>query len=204
MYTFFRKHFRKLYVFTIFFLLSSIFLLILVIPKIHSFLSQCNPVNSEILVIQSWIFDTMMDQATAEFNRSCYHRIILTGPIQSTTRGEKRLLERGISEDVIEQAFYISAKYHRTFREAYALKEYINMHYQDIKAVNIATGSVHGKKTHKIFKKILGDSIDVGIITFKSNNYDEKCLWFSPLGIKVTLEYFIGYLYALVWNFSPE
>lgn len=174
----------------------------MLLPWLHLFLSRNHLVSAKTLVIQGWIFDTMMDQATAEFHRGNYERIIVTGTGNSTKNGRARLMERGIDQSLIAVAIAKAIKkgWHNTFSEAYGLKWYIRNYAPEINAVNIVTSAVHGRKTETVFKKVLGDSIAVGVITCRSNYYNADKIWTSPLGIKVTIKFFIGYLYALVWN----
>lgn len=172
-----------------------------IIPMLHRFLSKSKPVAANVLVMQGWIFDTMVDQAVAEINRGNYTKIIVTGSGHVVQSGRKKLFDRGVGAQKIEIApFYAKKNSHRTFREAHSLKKFLQQHYPDVRSINVVTSSVHGKKTYTIFKKVLGDSINIGIITCRSNFYNQDRLWMSPLGVKVTLKFFIGYVYGLLWN----
>lgn len=184
----------------------AVFLFIM-IPWMHAFLSKSKPVPAENMVVSGWLwtFTEIMDQAAVEFISNDYQRIIVTGDSANITHAKESFIQRGIAGEQIEIAPRIHHRgWQNTFQEAEGLKWYLEKKVPDVHAVNVVAGSMHGKKTFVIFKRVLGKSCNVGIITFKTGYYNEKRLWAEPAAIKWTMEYFIGYLYALVWNFPVK
>lgn len=174
------------------------------IPWMHTFLSKSEPIPASVMVVSGWLwgFDGIMNQTVAEFKKKVYHSIILTGDSLDIAKAKESFLSKGIAAENIEMVPRIHHRgWQNTFQEAEGLRSYLEKKETRVQAVNVIAGAMHGKKTLVIFKRVLGSSCNVGIITFKTGYYNEKRVWASPSAIKWTLEYFIGYLYALVWQF---
>lgn len=184
-------------------ILSGIGLFFLVTSqRVYRFLSDDHPVAAQVLVVQGWVVGPWIKgMVTSEIERGGYKHIIITGTEEEVVPAKELLIENGISQEIISSAVIINKKkQHRTFHEAFGLKYYLEDNMPGLRAVNVVTASIHGKKTHIIFKKVLGDSLQVGIITGKRGAGDPSRWRRSLPGIKKMVKYSIGYLYAVIWN----
>lgn len=174
----------------------------LVLPWMYHFMGNVKRYdNAEILVVQGWIFDTMVDQTVQDIKRGNYQAIVVSGQHSSTAWTKKRLVNRGVDESIVFEAPYSKkTKKDHTFNEAIYIKKMLDAHFPNVTSVNIATGAVHSKKSVTIFRKVLGNKFNVGIVACKPNHYDADHIWKSRHGIYNTTRFFIGYLYALVWR----
>lgn len=173
-----------------------------VFPVTSRFLSTV-PRNDEavLLVVQGWIFDSMIEQVAADFNRGNYHSIIVSGSSMMTHVTKKRLVVQGIDSSIIFLAPY-SKKTEKdyTFNEALYVRKLLDTQFPAVTSINVATGSMHSKKSVTVFRKVLGNKFNVGIVACKPNHYDYDHIWKSRHGMYNTVRFFIGYLYALVWR----
>ncbi|NLW30543.1 MAG: DUF218 domain-containing protein [Fibrobacter sp.] len=180
---------------------SGIMIDLIVFPLIFRFLRSVPKIeHAEILVVQGWVFDTMVDQTVAEINRGNYRAIVVSGNGSMTERTKKRLLARGVDSSMVFTAPYSKkTKRDHTFNEALYVKKLLETQFPDLFSINIATGYPHSKKSVTIFRRVLGKKYTVGIVACKPNHYDSDHIWKSPHGMYNTFRFFIGYLYALVW-----
>ncbi|HJX35554.1 MAG TPA: hypothetical protein VJ280_01200 [Dehalococcoidales bacterium] len=170
------------------------------LPNIYRFLSEEKPVQTDVLIVQGWLYPFMYDEVAKRIHCDSLSLIIVTGKRKDTLYGKSQLIRRGICPDKIDVAPYDERlTFSGTFQEAYTLRTFLKAKYPGVTAVNIFTISVHGRKSLVMFKRVLGKDVEVGVLTCKKNAFDETRLWHSWMGISLTIKYFIGYLYALVW-----
>jgi hypothetical protein len=154
----------------------------------------------------------MLDAAVQEIQKGNYLYIVTTGrqmtfrpqagrsEIESYAENCKRALcERGIDPEIIFAVPASAQKNHKTYKAACEVKGWLKQ--KKINSVNIFTGGPHGRKTYHIYKRTLGEDINVGIISCKIEHYDPVYWWTSSRGLKVTLKFLAGYFYALIWKF---
>ncbi len=186
---------------------------VFIIDHLHSFLALNNPLASETLVVEGWLFDYMLDAAVVEINRSNYKRIVTTGREKNFADNvlnsrfnshaeycKARLVERGVDGSKIIAIPSPSTKHHHTYRAAKAIAPWLLE--KGITSVNVFTGGPHGRKSYHIFRKALDRRISVGVISCEIKHYDPEYWWISKRGFSVTTRYLIGYIYALAWPFD--
>jgi len=198
--------------------ISSIFVFIFIynatvftLIEIHSFLAVTSPVDAEVLVVEGWLFDYMLNEAAEEIQTGKYKYIVTTGIdkymsqetpskglINTAETCKDKLIQRGIHASTIYPvaSSHVDGQY--TLFTATAIKSWLVQ--RNIKAVNVFTGGPHGRKSLVIFQKALGKDIQVGVITCKAKHYPPVYWWTSLTGAKATLRYLAGYLYALSLN----
>lgn len=175
---------------------------LIIFPLVDRFLRSV-PKNeqAQILVVQGWIFDTMIDQAVVEINRGNYRSVVVSGSSSATELTKAKLLAGGVDSSTVFTAPYSKkTKRDHTFNEAMYVKRLLESQFSDVYSINIATGSPHSKKSVTIFRRVLGKKYTVGIVACKPNHYDYDHVWKSRHGMYNTTRFFIGYLYALVWR----
>jgi len=184
-------------------------ILVYTLISIQTFLSLSRPVNADVLVVEGWLFEYMLDSAAKEIQKSNYKYIVTTGikenyPKHSRYYGFKnqadyckdQLRIRGIDPSII---YAISSSWvdsNRTYHTASAIKSWLIE--RNIKAVNVYTGGPHGRKTLLLFQEALGDTVKVGVISCKIRHFDPVYWWTSWRGTHTTLRYLAGYIYALL------
>jgi uncharacterized SAM-binding protein YcdF (DUF218 family) len=84
----------------------------------------------------------------------------------------------------------------RTYASAVALKDWLKKAPFPIKGINLVSLGTHARRSRLLFEKALGSGITVGIIAIPDVRYDPQAWWKSSLGVRLTLDELIAYLYA--------
>lgn len=189
----------------------TIFLIVLFVYRINDFLSPTKKIDAEVLVVEGWLPDYMLESAVKEFYKGKYKYVVTTGVIikskkNSTNksyveRAAERLIEIGISADKVVAVQSQINRFHRTYYSAIGLKTWLMKNDSEIKRINLFTGAVHGRKSHNIFKRVFKENVKIGIISCETRLYNPKYWFLSFTGIKYTIKYTIEYLYSIVWPF---
>ncbi len=184
------------------------------VSSIHPFLAIDKPIDSNILVVEGWIPDYALKQAIKEFKSNNYSLLITTGgPLLKGYHLSHYKTEAEIGAAIIknfgfdeEKIIAIPAPYvikDRTYNSAKALKEWIANSDQNIKTINLFSLGAHSRRSWILFKKALGDSIQVGIISADDFSYDPEHWWKSSDGVRTVLSEVIAYIYARFF-FHPK
>jgi len=183
-------------------IIGGIILDVLVFPLLYRFISNVpKRSDAQVLVVQGWVFNFVVEEAVEEFRRGRYRAVLVTGNNFEAGRTGKKLITKGVPEDrVVVIPYSKKVVNHFTFHEAFSVKDALKRNFSDVTIINVATSSVHSKKTVTAFKKVLGKKVEVGIVATKSNY--EKCnhRLMSKGMLRLTARFFIGYVYALLWR----
>ena len=181
--------------------------MILIVMTIYHFLAVNRPLYGDILVVEGWIPDYLLEKVIIEFNKNNYQRLITTGgPLykgsylleyesyaELTAISLKKL---GISEDVIVSIPTLLVNTDRTYATAIAVKKWLLKSNLSVKSLDIYSVGVHARRSWLLFKKALGDEIAVGVIAVESEAYDPQRWWKTSNGIRAILGETIAYIYA--------
>ncbi len=194
-------------------LITALFLLAFII-KIHPFLAQSSPVEGEILLVEGWTVNIgfVLPEALKEFNKGTYRCVITIGQSFENNRtidgcssyaelAMQELIRLGLDSGSVISVSSPFTKRHKTYTSAVAFKNWISCNNKTIKSLNIMSVGAHSRYTFTLFKRVLGPSIKIGIISVKQQRYNPQFWFFSINGIKYTLLDIIGYVYSLLWIF---
>lgn len=184
------------------------------VSSIHPFLAIDKPIDSEILVVEGWLPDYALKQAINEFSNNNYTLLITTGgPLLKGYHLSHYKTEAELGAAIIkkfgfdkEKIIATPAPYvikDRTYNSAKALKKWIANSNPNIKTINLFSLGAHSRRSWILFKKALGDSIAVGIISADNLSYDPEHWWKSSDGVRTVLSEAIAYIYARLF-FHPE
>jgi len=183
---------------------SGILLYLLVFPLLYRFISSVpKRPDAQILVVQGWVFNFIIEMAVDEFQRGNYRAVIVTGNDIEAVRAGKKLINKGVPVGLVIVVPYNNNVVSQcTFHEAFSVKDELKRNFPEVTVINVVTSSVHSKKTVTAFKKVLGKKVEVGIVANKSIYGKSNHRLMSKGMIRLTARFFIGYVYALLW--SPE
>ncbi len=181
-----------------------IILVFLFVSQIHSFLAKSERVNTEILVVEGWIPDYALMAAVREFNKGGYGYLCTTGgPLNHgshlarfddwATLSASTLEALGIPQRALVVAPAPSARRHRTYRSAVALKNRLAGEGISAPAFNVLTLAPHARRTRLVYEAVFGNEVEVGIISIASKEYDPDRWWASSGGVKTVLTETIGW-----------
>ncbi|MEI7724712.1 MAG: YdcF family protein [Bacteroidota bacterium] len=175
--------------------------------NLYSILAPVQREKTDILVLEGFISDYVLQAAINEFRGKHYSLLITTGtpleygdllaPYRNTARvAGMSLIKLGFDSTKLVMIGTDEIRNDRTYNSAIKLKKWMVSHRPDINAVNLMTMSVHGGRSLLLFKAALGDSIRVGIISVPNFYYGQHSWWKSSKGFRETINEAIGYFYV--------
>ena len=176
--------------------------------KCHPFLSVTRRVEASTLVIEGWIHPYAIETGVREFRSGMYDRIVVTGgPVsgigdyrndfQTTASvGVDNLRANGVPPHLLHAAPARAAARDRTFAAAVALGSWLKREQPTVTRINVLTEDCHGRRTRLLYRRALGSSFDVGIISVKNPDYNPRRWWRYSEGVREVLGEFTAYIYA--------
>ena len=181
--------------------------------ELAQFLTVNDPVPGGVLVIEGWAPDYALEAAMAEFNRTHYDKLFVTGiPLEQgaplseyktyAELGAAVLLKLGLSTNAVQAVPATAVRRDRTYAMATALKHWMGEHGMAPTKVNLMSVGPHSRRSRLIFEKALGGGVTVGIIAIPSRDFDPAHWWRSSQGVRAVLDEALAYAYARLL-FSP-
>jgi hypothetical protein len=175
-----------------------------VVANIHPFLSVTEKAEgAKVLVVEGWVPDYILAKTLSGFNvGDSYDYICTTGAelprgyylSEFKTYAEltaQTLEQLGVPRNRIIVAASRSVTSDRTYQSAKAFREKressLISDFRDASAIDVLTRGVHGRRTRTVFRKALGDTVEVGIIAQSSDSYNSKRWFASSEGVKTVL-----------------
>jgi hypothetical protein len=178
--------------------------------NIYDFLAISEPIKAEILVVEGWVPDYVLQKAVDDFHRNnikliiCSGGPILTGsylyPFKNYANlTYHRLIKLGVNESNIVAIETENVKKDRTYQSALAFKKWATNSESEINSINILTIGTHARRSRFLFQKALGDRIKVGVIGVPEQTFDPKAWWKYSYGVRTVIDETIAYLYAITF-----
>jgi hypothetical protein len=191
----------------LFILLGAGFLSIALL-NIQPFLTLTEPVKAEVLVVEGWVPDYVLEKAVVEFERGHYSKLFVTGgPIEEggmlseyktfADLGAAILVKMGVSSSVIEAVPAPSVRRDRTYASALALKSRLHQQSPGVTGINLVSIGVHARRSHRLFQMAFGNDVRVGIIAIENRNYSNEPWWKYSDGVRTVIDELFAYIYAL-------
>jgi uncharacterized SAM-binding protein YcdF (DUF218 family) len=187
--------------------------LVIVQRTIYSWLAITQPVSGEYLVVEGWLHGEGFDEASAEFRRGNYRKILTSGcratdgsrtksRVSYADWGAERLRDLGISSNLVEAVPSWIERRDRTYHSALAVKRWFVEHRLSPKAINVVSLGPHARRTRLLFQKALGKDVVVGVIATPDDMYDQLHWWRSSEGVREVVGEGLAYVYARIF-FRP-
>jgi hypothetical protein len=197
------------------FLLLTCFLTTVFLPifKIQSFLALSKPVTSKVLIVEGWVPDYCLEQVYKLYKTQRFTMIIITGgPLEQgsylkefknfATLGAVTLRQLGIPDSIL---IVIPAPYvqkDRTYTSATAFKKWFIFNNKPFSSANVLTLGIHARRSSILFQNVLGDFLDIGVISIVDKDYNPKAWYASSYGFKMVITELISYLYTKISLYS--
>ncbi len=193
------------------FLLLSIFVCFGL--SIHPFLRVSQPVDAEVMVVEGWVGDRVIEGAIAEFQAKNYRLMITTG--DELGRGQylsdydtyadvaaATAIALGLNSEEVVAVSSLDVAINRTAASAEAVKQWLMASDLTVNAINLYSYNLHTRRSWLIFRRILEPEIKVGAIAFPANYYG-RSWWQTSEGIKSVILETMSYVYVkFIWR--PE
>ncbi|MCD4651968.1 MAG: hypothetical protein K8S56_09330 [Candidatus Cloacimonetes bacterium] len=173
---------------------------------IYPFLSEHNPRERGILVIEGWLSDDALEEAAKHIEAHSYGQIILTGHFINRGRylGEYKTTSEvsihtleylGIERDRMLGIPNPYASRDRTFTSALLIKSWMEKHGIEERTIDVFSVGPHARRSRKLFQLAFGSDYDIGVYSCPSVYYNIDNWWKCSSGVRVVLDEAIAWLY---------
>ena len=180
---------------------------VLAVLIVYPFLAVNEPVRGDILVVEGWLPDYAIEKVIEIFKSGGYSRLVTTGGpltygsylVAYKTCPEVAagtLKKLGFDEKLISVVPAPNVERDNTYAAGLSLRKWLSGSGMEVKSVDICSMGPHSRRTRLLFKKALGQDINVGIIAFESQEYDPKAWWRTSKGGRTVIDETIAYIYA--------
>ncbi len=166
-----------------------------------------NGKGARILVIEGWLDETELDQASAAFHLGRYEHVVTTGgPIGSwhefrdwqsyPERAAAYLRTHGLERVPIVVALAPASAQDRSFLSAVVFREWAHKTGITLDMVDVFSAGVHARRSRLVYRLALGSSVQVGVLAARPNDYEPERWWSTSAGAKAV----IGEALSLAWT----
>lgn len=188
-------------------LILGVAVLVGVARNIHPFLAISRPVHGEIMILEGWASDSVLEQAISLFNKYNYQLIVTTGgPLakgshlsEYSTHAEitaASLGQLGVKPSLIVSIPTPPVRTDRTYASALAVNEWLSQSSLQINSLDVVSVGTHARRTQWLFQSALGNNIGVGVIAIPDPEYDGDKWWVWSRGVRAVIDESVAYLYA--------
>jgi DUF218 domain len=195
--------------------LSLALLVIVTARRIHPFLAVNAPVQGEVLVVEGWAADYVLETALAEFKQNHYQEIFVTGgPLEQgaplseyktyAELGAATLLKLGSTTNDVQAVPAPLVRQDRTYTSAMTLKRWWTGHGMSPKQFNLMTVGPHARRSRLLFQKAFGNDVKIGVLAIPEKDYDPKHWWRSSAGVRAVISETVAYGYVRIFFKPPK
>lgn len=185
----------------------------LLFQNAYSILAPVQREKTDLLVLEGFVSDYLMEEAIKEFNTGKYTLLITTGtPLElghllvaynnTALLAAATLKKMGFDSTKLVSVATENIQNDRTYNSALELKGWLRKNRPETHAINLMTMSVHGARSQQLFQFALGDSVKVGIISLRNFYYGPDTWWKSSKGFREVMNEIFGYFYVKMF-FRP-
>jgi hypothetical protein len=189
--------------------------LFLIVSQLYPFLAVNQPVAADLLIVEGWVPDEVLDQAIQEYRQGHYRQIVTTGcpiekgsytlPYQTYPEMTLAALKKlGFTDQNAKAVPASKVIKDRTYQSARALRRWLADNGSKVKSINVATHSCHARRTRLLFEKAFHNEIVVGILAYDVETYNAHNWWKCSAGVRDAVGELIAYAYARLIFRPPE
>ncbi len=178
----------------------------LCVDRAYPFLAYQNPNGSDVLIIEGWVPDHILDQGVLPIKDGHFRLLITTGgPLevgselaQYKTYAEMtaaRLVKMGFPQERIVALPSPVVDKDRTYASALEVRDWLAKN-PDVTKAELITQGPHARRSFILFKGVLPDTFELGVCAVRPHEYDPDRWWASSAGFKVVVTEGIAYVYA--------
>lgn len=178
------------------------------LTRIHPFLTPTHEMRTNILVVEGWVHEYVIQAAVKEFAAGHYERVFSTGGPSvgsggytwdadtSASVGAGQLRAAGVPPASLQMVASHVIGRDRTYYSAVALRDWFYEHDMNMASFNLVAESTHARRTWLLFQEAFGDKVKVGVIAVQNPDYDARRWWESSDGFRDVVSEAIAYFYA--------
>lgn len=178
--------------------------------NIYSFLAINRPIKADLLVVEGWLRDYALQRAAQDYKQYGYQCVLITGG--RLDRGEHlseyktfaalaeaSLIKMGVPQNAIVALPTPYTLKDRTYNSALEVKKWLARHPQYAK-INLMTVGVHARRSYKVFRKVLPEIVDLGVISASYDDFEPARWWKTSVGVRWVMSEQIAYIYYKFFN----
>ncbi len=175
---------------------------------IYPFLAPNDPVaQARILVVEGWMSGDELDQAVVAYRTGRYDRVLTTGgPIERwlNFRGSSNyadwaanyLRTHGLAHADVTPVPGPASAQNRTFLSAVMVRDWAARQGLALKAFDLFSAGAHARRSRMLYRMAFGTDVEVGVLSARPQEYDERHWWRSSAGARSVL----GEAISLLWT----
>jgi hypothetical protein len=172
------------------------------------FLSVTAPVTTNTLIIEGWIPDYAVREASLALQNGTYQRALIVGPplgkgaylteyqtVAQVTAAT--LVQLGVAESRLVVIPCPRVDNYRTYAAACTVQQWLQANDPTLQTVNVFTLAAHARRSWLIYRHTLTPPITVGIIAARSHEIKKyEGWWRTSAGFRHVVSEAIAYAYA--------
>jgi uncharacterized SAM-binding protein YcdF (DUF218 family) len=174
----------------------------------YPFLATNRPIETDVLLVEGWVPDTVMNQAAAEFKHGHYRQLVVLRSSYGEAQSQyvpatamrdyiARLLMRyGVPQESLGTLYFPAAERDRTYHAALAARDWFAEAAVPATSFNVLTEGPHARRSMLLFRKAFGNATTIGVIPLVDPRYDPKHWWRTSEGVREVTGETIAYVYA--------
>jgi hypothetical protein len=175
------------------------------VPRWQSFLQVNAPVQADVLIVEGWTPDYVLEAARAEFVRGGYRLVVTSGgPLEKggflvtnyhsyAQLAAQSLVALGIPSDRVVAAPAADSLRHRTYLSAVAVRAKLTELGRRGEGINVFTEGAHGRRTWNVYRKAMSADVPLGIISCRTQRYEPERWYATSAGVKDVLTESLGW-----------
>jgi uncharacterized SAM-binding protein YcdF (DUF218 family) len=182
---------------------------------IYPFLALNKPQPGEILVVEGWASDEVLQMAVVEFKSHGYQKLLVTGgPLEQggplseyktyAQLGAAILLKLGLTTNELAAVPAPLVIKDRTYASAVSLNKWLGEHGMTPRQINLITVGPHARRSRLLFQKAFGRGAVVGVVSAPVGNFDPAHWWRSSQGFRTVTGEIMAYIYARFLFHEPS
>lgn len=183
---------------------------VLSVLGIYAFLSPYQPIQGNVLIVESWLDEKDLAETAQIFRAGSYDRIVMAGPLldddsflkwrypNAISRGDvtrAQLNEAGIADSLIVVVVRPYVVKDRTYHTALSVKLWLDQNAPSARLDLVSVGP-HARRSWLLYDLALGSAYPLGIIAQTPQDYAPDNWWRSSQGVRSVLGELLAYFYA--------
>ena len=170
-------------------------------------------VDADIVVVEGWVPDYVVQAAADEFKRGGYRAIVTSGlELEPSKRGAidsvateaaVRLAQMGIAPSQILVCPTPLTNWNKTAKSARVVCETLESRGIQPNGINVVTIGVHARRSRLAYQHAFEAKIPIGIFQIPETGLDPGRWWLSGLGIKRVTKGYVAWIRERLFGASP-
>ena len=176
-----------------------------VLSLLRNFLTIHIPVKDpDILVVEAWASPNTFLKAAHLFSTGSVARVVVCGVakeknVENNRENVRYLTENGVPAEMVTVLVDTIRGLHRTLTSARLFCSWLDTSGYEQPKVQIVTLGAHARKTWVIYKRVLGKSVERGIVPVAESYGKLNSIKRYVRYWRYILKQFFGWLYACIW-----